>query len=129
MPGTPAAKMEFKNEELLRKLQALKGAATGDALVQVLEVAGAFIEGRAKMRAPVDTGNLRNSIQTRAQSTGASSAQVTVGTSVDYAAAQEFGAPSRGLPARPYMRQALNDNRDKVEAIIADRIKKEIGAV
>jgi HK97 gp10 family phage protein len=53
----------------------------------------------------------------------AHSAEVLVGTNVEYAAAQEYGT-SRGVPAHPYLRPAFDENRDKV----ADEIKAAIRA-
>lgn len=59
------------------------------------------IEARAKEEAPVDTGNLRNSIKTESSSDGLSAA---VGTHVEYGIYQEFGTYK--MPAHPYMRPA-----------------------
>lgn len=70
-------------------------AARGRAIAAVAR-AVFDIEGKAKANAPVDTGNLRDSI------TGeASGLEGTVATGVEYASYQEFGT-SR-MPAHPYM--------------------------
>ena len=57
------------------------------------------IEAGAKSMAPVDTGNLKNSITTEVDGlTG------TVATGVDYAIYQEYGTSK--MPAHPYMTPA-----------------------
>lgn len=72
------------------------------------------IEGQAKTLAPVDTGNLKNSIQTEP---GESDLTKYVGPHTDYAIYVEYGTGRRGDPAvphsdvagmapRPYMRPA-----------------------
>lgn len=62
---------------------------------------GAFAtEAGGKVRAPVDTGALRNSIQTEGATPGSLSMRVTTG--VAYAAYQEFG--TRRNPPHPFLR-------------------------
>ena len=63
------------------------------------------VEREAKRRAPVDTGRLRASLRTDVQTVGRRVIG-TVGTSVEYAAAQEFGTRT-GVPARRYLGGAL----------------------
>lgn len=70
-------------EELTKELSEAMAAAVSDAVI----AAAARIEGRAKEMAPVDTGNLRNSIQHR--QTGRFEAEVAA--HAEYAAAVEFG--------------------------------------
>lgn len=63
------------------------------------------IEGRAKLKAPVDTGYLQNSI--RSSRTGAGSWRVEAGA--EYAAHVEYG--TRYMAAQPYLRPALDEIR------------------
>jgi len=70
-------------EELTEELSEAMAAAVSDAVI----ASAARIEGRAKEMAPVDTGNLRNSIQHR--QTGRFEAEVAA--HAEYAAAVEFG--------------------------------------
>jgi len=65
------------------------------------------LETDAKTRAPVDTGALRASIHT--EMTGPTSA--TVGTTIDYAMAQEYGA--QGRAPHPYMTPAAEAARPR----------------
>jgi HK97 gp10 family phage protein len=57
------------------------------ALSAAIKKAAFSIEAHAKTLAPVDTGLLRNSIQTTIDGP----TKATIGTNVEYAAAQEFG--------------------------------------
>lgn len=77
------------------------------------------IEGNAKTLVPVDTGNLRNSIQTQMET----DVSATVGPrGVEYAVYVEYGtgragdpsvphADVAGMPAKPYLRPAVEKVR------------------
>lgn len=67
-----------------------------------VDKAAADIEAHAKQRAPVDTGALRNSIQSRP--VAPLSAEVTTG--VDYAIYQEYG--THKMAAQPFMTPAAD---------------------
>jgi HK97 gp10 family phage protein len=67
------------------------------------------IEARAKVLAPVRTGNLRNSIQTDVESDGLTA---HVGTGVEYAAYVEFG--TRRMAPRPYLAPAAEAVRAQI---------------
>jgi len=78
-------------------------------LIPVALKAGALlIQNDAKKRAPYLTGTLRRSIHT--EQTGKTS--VKVGTDVEYAIFQEYGTSK--MAARPYLRPAFDENRQKV---------------
>jgi len=63
------------------------------------------IEGRAKLKAPVDTGYLQNSI--RSSRVGPTSWKIEAGA--EYAAHVEYG--TRFQAAQPYLRPALDEIR------------------
>lgn len=63
-----------------------------------------------------DTGVLANSIETNSVGPG----KVEVSANAPYAAAQEFG--NSRLPARPYMRPALQQNRGRIAELIKEAI-------
>ena len=69
------------------------------------------VEARAKQLAPVDTGNLRNSINTQ----GAGVAYV-VESPVEYSIYQEFG--TRKMAAQPYMLPAAEYVRPRYLAAL-----------
>lgn len=74
-----------------------------------------FVEVEAKLRAPVSTGNLRRSITHETQSDKA-----YIGTNVEYAPYVEFGVASKNIPAQPYLRPAIEENRDKIRDMIRE---------
>jgi len=49
---------------------------------------------------------------------------VYVGTNVEYAPYQELGAPSINLPAKPYLRPAMENNQRELEQIIEMCLKE-----
>lgn len=91
-------------------------AALKNAIGRALWSVGATAEGYAKAGAPVDTGRLRNSIthQEQAQST-------TIGSNVEYAAAQELGT-SRGIRPKHYLRNAVANHDAEYKGIIKDSL-------
>lgn len=90
--------------------------ATTQQQKQVLQMWGDFIEGQAKDRAPVDTGNLRNSITHAEDSTS-----TTIGSAVSYSVFQELGTSK--MPAHPFLRPAIEQNESNLKNI-AEKILK-----
>ena len=70
------------------------------------------IERDAKLTVPVDTGDLRKSIETEIKGTG-SSTSAEVGTDVEYSEHVEFGT-SRQY-AQPYLIPSFNDNVEDLQ--------------
>lgn len=90
-------------------LTALRNEFARD-LQDVLNTAALRVEGDAKSRAPVDTGNLRNSIQAEPNA-GQLEARVNVGA--EYAAFVELGWSRRA--AKPYLAPALLAEKPRLE--------------
>ena len=88
------------------------------ALLRGLETCGLLAEGYAKKLAPVDTGNLRNSI-THDVDDGEPSAYI--GTNVEYATYQELGTIH--MKAQPFLKPAVNDHKDEYRKIIENELK------
>jgi len=85
------------------------------AASQVVRATAAMVEIRAKDIVPVDTGNLKNSIQTTMENDLL--AIVSTGTTEEdapYAIYVEYG--TRRMAARPYMRPAAEAARPAFEA-------------
>ena len=80
---------------------------------QVVRKAALDTMADAKMLAPVDTGNLRNSITT---DTRTGDLRAVVEATADYAAAVEFGIEQR---PQPFMRPAQDRNTPGVIAAIS----------
>lgn len=78
-----------------------------------------FVDAEAKLRAPVSTGNLRRSITHETQS-DENTSKAYIGTNVEYAPYVEFGVASKNIPAQPYLRPAIEENRDKIRDMIRE---------
>jgi HK97 gp10 family phage protein len=79
------------------------------ALSELIRKTAFSIEARAKSLAPVDTGLLRNSIQTEIKSP----LHAVVGTNVEYAPHQEFG--TRFQKGKPFMTPAVDAEKKEFE--------------
>ena len=117
---------------LLRSFRRASKAVGSETRKNLLK-AGSVIQGAAKknfkprsakgvpnpLRGPktlrVQTGQLRRSIRVRARGTGFDTI-VEIGPTVGYAERHEIG--SGGVPARPFMRPALEDTEKQVLAIV-----------
>lgn len=96
-----------------------------------------LIEDSAKNYCPVDTGALRDSITSEVDASG-QTVVGRVGPHVDYAEFLEFGTGERGDPsvphnqnwpgmaAQPYMRPALDENRDAIQELFRGQIAAAI---
>ena len=88
------------------------------ALLRWLETCGLVAEGYAKKLAPVDTGNLRNSITHEVDD---GEPAVYIGTNVEYAPYQELGTIH--IKAQPFLKPAVADHANKYRKIIEDELK------
>lgn len=118
-------------------------AAMQQAVERGLEKCGLVAEGYAKKLAPVDTGNLRNSISHKVDP---EEPAVYIGTNSSYAAHQEFGTGiyteggrdtpwvyqdekgnwhwTRGNKAQPFLKPAVADHARQYRQIIEQELKK-----
>ena len=92
--------------------------AMQQAAVRALEKCGLAAEGYAKKLAPVDTGNLRNSI-THDVDDGETAAYI--GTNVEYAPYQELGTIY--IKAQPFLKPAVADHANEYRKIIENELK------
>lgn len=122
----------------LNKLYDLDGVQKG------VGKAAALVERDAKQKAPKDTGALRRSIKSKVELTG-NSIEGIVYSPLEYAPYQEYGTGlfaengngrktgwayedektgeiiwTRGQHPQPYMRPALNENKDKIIQLIKE---------
>ena len=88
------------------------------ALLRGLETCGFVAEGYAKKLAPVDTGNLRNSI-THDVDDGEPAAYI--GTNVEYAPYVCLGTIH--MKAQPFLKPAANDHKDEYRKILENSLK------
>lgn len=116
--------------------------AFGEAINRALERCGMQAEGYAKDLAPVDTGNLRNSISHKVDE---AEKEVHIGTNSEYAAYVELGTGkyaeggrqdpwvyqddegrwhhTHGQRAQPYLKPAVADHKRTYQNIIEDELK------
>lgn len=116
--------------------------AMDDALVRALERCGMQGEGYAKDLCPVDTGNLRNSINHKVDSANKTA---YIGTNNEYAPYVELGTGqhyqggrkdpwvyqddegrwhhTNGQRAQPYLKPAVADHKQTYRNIIEDELK------
>jgi len=110
---TAKANVKIKFSNVKKILDAMAGDNLGRAVV----AGGLVFEGKAKLLAPIDTGNLANSIETVLFSSNATSAEAHVWTGVEYAPAQEFGTSK--IRPHPFMRPAWDANIERIKSAIA----------
>lgn len=114
----------------------------GEAVLRALERVGEQAEGYAKDLAPVDTGQLRNSIS---HAVDESEPAVYIGTNLEYAPYVELGTGqynpqgrptpwayqdakgdwhwTKGNPAQPFLKPAVSDHAQTYRNIIEDEMK------
>lgn len=118
-------------------------SAFHSAVEKALEECGLVAEGYAKKLAPVDTGNLRNSISHKVDP---EEPAVYIGSNTEYAAYQEFGTGiyteggrdtpwvyqdekgnwhwTRGNKAQPFLKPAVANHARQYRQIIEQELKK-----
>ena len=102
-----------------------------DAAASVM-MAGAKAGGKialedAKRNCPVDTGALKQSLHlTEGKATAVkATVQVDYDKSLKYGTHVELG--SRGRPANPFLRNAVDDNQNKINDAIVAEISRAVG--
>lgn len=117
-------------------------AAMHEAAIRALEKCGLTAEGYAKKQAPVDTGNLRNSIS---HTVDQSELAAYIGTNSEYAPCVEYGTGkyysggrqdpwvyqdakgnwhmTSGQKAQPYLKPAVADHVSTYQGIIKGEMK------
>ena len=88
------------------------------ALLRGLETCGLVAEGYAKKLAPVDTGNLRNSIT---HTVDEDEPAAYIGTNVEYAPYVCLGTIH--MKAQPFLKPAVAANANTYRKIIEDELK------
>ena len=139
---------EIKFEGLNEVLNSLEKLADADQLKNALGRACAVVERAAKQKAPKDTGALRRSITSEIQDNG-SELQGVVFTPLEYAPYVEYGTglfsteggrkdvpwnyqddkgewhSTSGQHPQPFMRPALDENREEILRILKEGLKND----
>ena len=131
-------------ESLMRKLGAKADGYGGDKLEAAVTSAALIVENAARNNAPYKTGTLKRSVDHETVEKSSERVVVAVGTDLEYAAIQEFGGTiesksgylvfqtedgewhsvsSVQIPAKPYLRPGLDENKDKVIKEIRDALR------
>jgi HK97 gp10 family phage protein len=109
-----ALRAEIKGyKELQKKQEQVVRDLRGAPFLQAMRDAVLIVQRAAKANTPVDTGRLRASIMPEVRTIGRVVTGI-IGTNVVYAAKVERPGPVRASGRRPYMKPALEENRDKV---------------
>lgn len=90
--------------------------ALDDSIIRALEKIGLTAEAYAKLKCPVDTGRLRNSI-----SHSRSDDTAYIGTNVEYAAYVELGTVN--TRAQPYLKPAVADHISEYKRLVEGELK------
>lgn len=126
-------------------LERLENIVDNDKLTQSLKKACALVEREAKIKAPKDTGELRRSITSEVRQDGTDLIGV-VFTPLEYAPYIEYGTglfaeeggrqdvpwhykddegnwhTTSGQRPQPYLRPALNENREEIKRILKEGV-------
>ena len=91
-------------------------SAMEKAIARGLEEIGLTAEAYAKLKCPVDTGRLRNSITHAVDDDTA-----YIGTNVEYAAYVEMGTSH--TRAQPYLKPAITDHTSTYKRLVEEALK------
>lgn len=109
-------------DELFKVLGQLSGEELDQAQRQGLHAGAFVVETYAKVKAPVDTGFLRNSITVDE----VTATEATIAPHTEYAIYPEFG--TMFMTPRPYLRPALLEHedevRDAIRTVLADFLRQ-----
>lgn len=121
-------------DKLIQRLGNLTNIDTVDkTLMHGLILGGKQIQATAKALCPVDTGQLRNSIEVTEISNG-----VDIGTNVEYATHVEYGTGERGdssvahrqdwkgMSPQPFLYPAFEANKEIVKVIVENTLQEAI---
>jgi len=106
-------------KELEKKMKQLSDVARDDAKQEALYTSSVVVQGDASSRAPVDTGNLRSSIDYEVSSDDAD-----IFTPVFYAPFLEYGTSRQA--SQSFMRPALDKNKNNIIKIFSDTYAKHL---
>lgn len=111
---------------IVKDLKAMNDAAA-EVLMQAAKAGGKIALEDAKRNCPVDTGALKQSLHlTEGKSTKTkATVQVDYDKSLMYGTHVELG--SRGRPANPFLRNAVDDNQNRINEAITSELSKAVG--
>ena len=113
-------------EKLVKKLKEMDDAA-GDVLMKAAMEGGEIVLQEAKKNCPVDTGNLRNSLQLTKDKQTKTKATVKIDydKSLKYGTHVELG--TKDQPAQPFLRSSVDENQTIINVEITDTVSDAVG--
>jgi len=113
-------------KEIARRLRAMDTAASA-ILMKAAKAGGEVALEDAKRNCPVDTGALRDSLKMSENTSKPTKADVKIDydKTLKYGTFVELGA--KGRPANPFMREAVDENIDKINKTIAETLADAVG--
>lgn len=112
--------VEIKGVKELQSTFKLLDQDMQDILSKAVSQGSAVIENSAKTKVHVLTGNLRRSLREIKKTESPTKVESQVGSSVEYAAAEEF------RPGHEYLRPAMDENEAEIEAAIEQSITSRL---
>ena len=140
--------MAIEIEGISKVLKRLEKLSNTENIEKAMGKACAVVEGAAKQNAPKDTGALRNSITSKVENRDGH-IEGTIFTPLEYAPYVEYGTglfaesggrkdvpwnyqddkgewhSTSGQKPQPFMRPAIEDNRNKIIEILKESIKND----
>ena len=112
--------------KLAKELKSMEDAASS-VLLKGAKAGGEIALEDARRNCPEDTGALKASLKLTdgKVTTTKATIQVDYDKSLKYGTHVELGA--RGRPANPFLRNAVDDNQDKINEAIVKEITKALG--
>jgi len=122
---------------------AVRNAVSGEMLMEAAMAGGRVVEGHAKVNAGsgrpglrIQKGTLTNSIEAVRGKLRKTFAESNIGTNVVYARIHELGGIIEGafgipgmivhMPARPYLRPAIDENENDIEKAVRTEIQRNL---
>jgi HK97 gp10 family phage protein len=125
------ARFDLKGmSEYLEQIQQA-GVDIDAAAKRALEKGASILQAEMDSLVPVDSGNLKGNIVISGPFQDGNRNYVEVGAITDdtetakYANVQEFGSPSKNIPAQPYIRPAIDRKKSAVMRAIRESLKAE----
>lgn len=122
-------KAEVEGAEEVVKLLEEMGQKAGEVLAKAAEAGGRVALSEAKRRCSVKTGRLRASLTLTQGKKTPTKANVRIehGKKEYYGKFVELG--TRKQPARPFMRPAVDENKQQISEAVTEEIGRAVGRV
>lgn len=113
-------------EKIVKELKEMEDGASS-VLLSAAKEGGKIALDDAKRNCPVDTGALRDSLALK----DGKATKIKATVSVDYDKSLRYGTfvelGARGREPNPFLRNAVDDNIDKINETIRDAVAKGVG--